>query len=125
MMKARILIWKLLKEKASVKRQTATGNYEKRIKKFCEKLLHLCYNIAVCRSNTTVKKENGELAKQCFLDCLEPSEAAISACVLQAESFENDLLGFTSLQLIALTSLLKMRKVNPEHLFSQNTMPVF
>lgn len=40
MMKAGLLIWKLLQETASVKRQTATENYKKSIKKFCEKLLH-------------------------------------------------------------------------------------
>lgn len=39
MMKAELLIWKLLKKKASVKRQTETGNYKKSIKKFCEEQL--------------------------------------------------------------------------------------
>lgn len=70
-------------------------------------------------------EKKGELAKQCFLDCLEASEAAVLACVLHAERFEKDLVGFTSLQLITLTSLVKMWKVNSEHAFSQNTMPMF
>lgn len=41
---------------------------------------------------------------------------------MNIEIFQKDFVGFTSLKLISLTLLLKMRKVNPKYAFSQNTI---
>lgn len=61
---------------------------------------HISVRIAAYRNNITLEKV--QVHKQCFLDCLEASEGAASTCVLHAKRFEN-MVGFTSLQLIALT----------------------